>query len=377
MKKILWFILPLFLIIQCDVINPELSNDSDDSNNNVNTVSEGDIWVTGYVASWNYNVGGHGNWGNTPRQELNWNAFTHAVFFVQTISASTCQPRVPEAWENISPDRLNAFVQDAEANDVPSIMSFGGAGNEAFMDCIESDPERVADGIADFVNTWGFDGADIDAEPVRDHPNYDVFINHLRDRLPDAILTAAVYGGTSSLFARLHEKFDQINIMTYDLSGAWEGWYSWHNSPIYSANGTPTNIPGTGREYPNVEMLVNRFQNAGVPLSKIGFGIDLYGYVWTGVSAPEQDASNATRRWRETSYDNLVEEFPGIAQNPNWDEGAQAAWYGTDNQFVSFDNKRTIDAKFDYAIEKGVGGMIVWEITGSSELADYIDSKIE
>ena len=79
----------------------------------------------------------------------------------------------------------------------------------------------------------------------------------------------------------------------------------------------------------------------------------------------------------ETSYDNLVSEFPGIANNYQWDDSAKAAWYGTDNQFVSFDNEKTIDAKFEYAANRKVGGMIVWEITGSEKLADYIAEKIK
>ncbi|MDZ7807742.1 MAG: glycosyl hydrolase family 18 protein [Gracilimonas sp.] len=328
--------------------------------------SEPDIWVSAYIASWNYNVGGHGNWGNTRRSDLKWNSFTHAIFFAQTISGSTCRPNEPAAWENVSPDRINAFVEDANIHDVPAIMSFGGAGNDAFMNCIEDQPEVIADGIADFVEQWRFDGADIDAEPVRDHPNYDVFITRLRDHLPNSILTAAI-NGASSLFARVHDKFDQINMMTYDLSGAWQGWYSWHNAAIYNPSGGSerVTIPGSSTEYPNIEQWVTRYNEAGVPLNKLGFGIDLYGYVWTGVNAPQQNASGASRRFGETSYDNLVEEFPGIATNSEWDENAQAAWYGTDNQFVSFDNERTIEAKFEYARNKGVGGMIIWEYTGS------------
>ena len=331
--------------------------------------SNQEIWVSAYIASWNYNVGGHGNWGNTRRSDLDWNSFTHAIFFAQTISGSTCQPNVPAAWENVSPDRLNAFTEDANQYGVPAIMSFGGAGNGAFMDCIEEQPEVIADGIADFVEEWGFDGADIDAEPVRDHPNYDVFITHLRERLPNAILTAAI-NAAPSLFARVHDKFDQINMMTYDLSGAWQGWYSWHNAAIYNPSGGTERItiPGSSTEYPNIEQWVNRYHEAGVPLDKLGFGIDLYGYVWTGVNAPEQNASGAERRFGETSYDNLVDEFPGIATDPEWDENAQASWYGTDNQFVSFDNEQTIRAKFDYAREKGVSGMIIWEYTGSPEV---------
>lgn len=372
-QKIMLLLTAIFLV-QCNFFN---SNDKPERDNPPN--AEG-MWVSGYVASWNYNVGGHGNWGNTQRSELNWNAFTHGIFFAQTISSSTCEPGEPEAWENISPDRLNAFTEDARANNVPSIMSFGGAGNEAFADCIESNPETIAQGIADFMITWGFDGVDIDPEPVPDADSFAIFMESLREKIPDAIITGASMTGSNAAaaFANAEQYFDQINIMTYDLSGAWNGWYSWHNSPIYNPSGGSevVTIPGSGTEYPNIEQLINRFHEAGIPLEKLGFGIDLYGYVWTGVNAPEQDASGASRRYGETSYDNLVEEFPGIATNPEWDDNAKAAWYGTNDQFVSFDNEKSIQAKFEYAREKGVGGMIVWEITGSKELADEVAAEM-
>lgn len=370
MRYIISSIFIVLIFIQCSINNSK----SDDKGNQ----DDLGMWVSGYVASWNYNVGGHGNWGNTQRDELNWDAFTHGIFFAQTISGSTCAPNEAEAWENVSPDRLNAFVEDANTHGVPAIMSFGGAGNEAFAECIENQPEVIANGIADFVEQWGFDGADIDPEPAPQPESFQVFMQHLRDRLPDAIMTGAAMSGADDAFAATHEHFDQINIMSYDLSGAWQGWYSWHNSAVYNPSGgsEEVNIPGSGTEYPNIEQLVNRFHQAGIPLEKLGFGIDLYGYVWTGVNAPQQDADGATRRFGETSYDDLVDEFPGIASNPQWDEQAQAAWYGTDDQFVSFDNEQTIDAKFDYARSKGVGGMIVWEITGSEGLTSHIANKI-
>ncbi|MDZ7808659.1 MAG: glycoside hydrolase family 18 protein [Gracilimonas sp.] len=372
-QKIILF-LSLFILVQCNFFS------TDDESDKKEPVPNSGMWVSGYVASWNYNVGGHGNWGNTGREELNWNAFTHGIFFAQRISESTCLPGEPEAWENISPDRIIAFTEDAQANNVQAIMSFGGAGNEAFRECIETQPETIAQGIADFMNDWGFDGVDIDPEPVPDAESFENFMELLRQKIPNAIITgASMTGGNAAVaFAAAEEYFDQINIMTYDLSGAWGGWYSWHNSPIYNPSGGSevVNIPGSGTEYPNIEQLVNKFQEAGVPLEKLGFGIDLYGYVWTGVNTPEQDASGATRRYGETSYDNLVEEFPGIATDPQWDENAKAAWYGTDNQFISFDNVRTIRAKFDYAREKGVGGMIVWEITGSKELSDEVATQL-
>jgi len=50
-------------------------------------------WISTYVASWNYNVGGHGNWGNTAREDLNWNSPSPMVF--SSPRASPAAPASP------------------------------------------------------------------------------------------------------------------------------------------------------------------------------------------------------------------------------------------------------------------------------------------
>src|SRR6185295_4571071 len=95
---------------------------------------------------------------------------------------------------------------------------------------------------------------------------------------PRPLLTAAV-AWQPKLIASLQQQFDQINIMTYDMSGTWSGWVTWHNAPIYDGG---YRFPSTGGLVPSTEGMVNTFTNAGVPSSKLGIGIAFYARIWNG-----------------------------------------------------------------------------------------------
>lgn len=61
---------------------------------------------------------------------------------------------------------------------------------------------------------------------------------------------------------------DQINIMSYDMAGAWDGWDSWLFGPLYGA--TPTHPS-------SIDSSVQRFLAVGVPAHKLGIGVGFYG----------------------------------------------------------------------------------------------------
>ena len=91
----------------------------------------------------------------------------------------------------------------------------------------------------------------------------------------------------SQCFASIQDKFDQINIMTYDLSGPYPGWVTWFNSPIYDGGYT---FPGTDRLIlPSVNGAVNNFIGNGVAPGKLAVGLP---FLWIyldgyGAAAPE------------------------------------------------------------------------------------------
>jgi GH18 family chitinase len=92
-----------------------------------------------------------------------------------------------------------------------------------------------------------------------------------------------------TMLASVQAAFDQINIMTYDLSGPYEGWVTWYNSPIYDGGYTFPSVPT--ELVPSINGAVSNFVNNGVLPGKLGVGTPFYGYIWTGgpgVTQPRQ-----------------------------------------------------------------------------------------
>ena len=125
------------------------------------------------------------------------------------------------------------------------------------------------------MSSNNYDGLDIDWEPLAaaDILQYTNFMTTLRAAIPGAMLTAAApaypqYGDPPdaifAVFASLQGTLDQINIMTYDLSGPYPGWITWFNSPIYDGGYT---FPSTGGPLPSIDGAVDNYVNNGVNLS--------------------------------------------------------------------------------------------------------------
>jgi chitinase len=186
---------------------------------------------------------------------------------------------------------------------------------------------------------------------------------------PALLLTSAVVW-QPQMFGRLQTCFDQINFMTYDLSGPWPGYCTWFNGPIYASD---SDRMAGGDPYPSVERSVTSLVNAGVPRSKIGIGIAFFGYVWFGATGPRQSINGATVI--SPDYHKIMDTY----YQPNfyhWDDVAEAPYLsipgagGKGNLFISYDDERLCMEKVIYAKQQSLGGVMIWELG-----AGYRDSQ--
>ncbi len=343
-----------------------------------------DIWITAYLASWDHYVPPGGNWGVLPTDEIDFDAFSHLIYFALSAYEDGSVSEVAE-YENMNPDRLESIVPASHENDTPIIISVGGWGNyDGFSSAIrEENRTNFVNNLIDFIEEWGFDGIDLDMEPIQDSDvdNFKAFVEELHDALEDVTtpytkepLLVAATDMQAGMWADIQEYFDQINVMTYDFSGAWEGWVTWHNSNIWSGGHT---FPGDeDRELPSMDGDAQEFLDAGVEPEKLGTGLDFYGYRWTGVSEPLESWDSAPDVEDNIAYYELAEEY-GIESEENpgdyyeWDDEAGAAYLSIDDpdnfsdpKFISYDNERTAREKIQYARDHDLGGMIIWELAG-------------
>ncbi len=336
-----------------------------------------DIWVTMYFAAWTHQAGGSGGWVST--SDVDWSAFTQMNYFSL---AAQADGSVNSA--NLTPTRVTEIVAAAHAHGKPIIVSVGGWGNhDGFAGAISPGSRaNFVSTLVDFMTTWGFDGIDIDMEPINggDEANYIAFINDLRTAMDAETspvlgrprLTAAVQWAPS-VFASLDGVIDQVNIMTYDNSGSWTG-ETWHN----------TSLLGTGG-LPSAESEVASFSSAGVSPSHLGIGIDFYAYTWQGgtrsdnasqgMTAPQQGWSAAPSITDNVAFRDIADRYGFTGDGSShadyrWDPVGNAAYLSVDQPgsandvFVSYEDSRSIHDKFAYVRSHGLGGVIVWELGG-------------
>lgn len=242
------------------------------------------------------------------------------------------------------------------------------------------------------IKFYKFDGIDIDWEypgyaahsgTAADKPNFTLLLNQIRDSLNALGSLTNKYYKLSACFSadpvnmqniewnNVVPLLDMVNLMSYDLFGAWDCSAN-HNSPLYaSGNGNPNF--NCNKAFLN---LVNSF---GVPSSKINLGLAFYGRSQMGATTifqPTNCNENAVVFSDDLGtplYYNVIKNlnlfdqyFDNVAKVPYLLGKATSSANGT---FVSYDSKYSIGLKASYIINQNARGAIIWEITG-----DYIET---
>ena len=346
----------------------------------VSVVARADLWSTGYYPGWEQS--------SLPASNVDFTALTHIIHF--SVVPNT-NGTLNSSDNGISSGNSADIVSRAHAAGLKVLICVGGADSESGFQGATTNANLPAfiTNLTNFMAARGYDGIDIDWEPlhIADAQQYSNLVVGLRSALnvfsEHKLLTAAAGAYASypdhppaveyPMFAALQNQFDQINIMTYDLSGPFGGWVTWFNSPIYDGG---YRFPSTGDLVPSVDGAVNGFLGAGVAANKLGIGMAFYGDIWTGGKGQFPNSITQPRQsWIATNPPTLtqipfVTIMAGYYQTNlyHWDTSAQAAYIGitnanpVNNMFISYDNERTCQAKVSYARNHGLGGVMIWEL---------------
>jgi len=175
----------------------------------------------------------------------------------------------------ITPAYTADVVARTHAAKRQALICVGGAGTSFQSAVTNIHLSTFINNLTNFMAVGGYDGIDVDWEPLNDSDKtpFTNFVTRLRTALDGfgshKLLTVAVPTTTTpSLLASVQAKFDQINLMTYDLSGAWPGWVTWFNSPIYNKGLTFPSVPG--ESLPSIEGAVTNFLASGIQTNRLG-----------------------------------------------------------------------------------------------------------
>jgi chitinase len=327
------------------------------------------LWCAGYFPGWEQ--------GAMAASNIDFSVVTHVIHFSLIPNANGT---LDTNGNTITPAYTRDVVTRAHAAHRQALICVGGAGT-SFQSAVGSlYLANFVTRLTNFMAVGNYDGIDVDWEPLNDSDNtlFTNFVVHLRAAMDGfgthKLLTVAVGTGTTpSLLAAVQSQFDQINLMTYDLSGPWPGWVTWFNAPIYDEGLTFPSVPT--EPVPSIEGAVSDFLAAGIATNKLGIGIPFYGYVWRGgagtstggATQPYQSWTAAPAVTACAYRDILSSNFP--ARSYHYDFGAQASYFSITNaqaagdMFVSYEDQRACQAKVSYARNRGLGGFIIWELS--------------
>ena len=269
-----------------------------------------------------------------------------------------------------------------------------------------------------------FDGIDIDWEypgggglggnhhSTADRHNATLLFKEFRRQL-DALtvstgrhhlLTAAIPGGGVAgqhyELAAVGATLDWINVMTYDMHGAWDPWTNF-DSPFANAPGDPTSGSVT-----NLQGTVSYFRSHGVPAGKLVVGIPFYGVQYIDVGAAghglyqsfDNSGLGAASGWQGSanpSYRDLVDvgkvvTSPAGGATPQGKNGYQRYWSSAAGEpwlwnpstargaqnvsvFISYEDAKSIAERVGLVKSQGLRGLMAWEISqddGAHDLAN-------
>lgn len=319
-----------------------------------------------------------------------------------------------EAWDSIYKGNLGQLEKlKADYPHLSVLVSIGGwtqSGNFHDVASTQANREKFAASVVAFLRKHNLDGADIDWEyptafreaDITDNANdqgtpdadsseqqtFTLLLKTLREYLDTAgaednryyQLSAAVSAGFEKIESTeptLYPQYlDFINIMTYDMHGAWDSITN-HQSALYVNPNAPDNL--------NIDAVITKFESYGINSKKLVIGTPFYSRGWKNVATDGIDinvpglfasaSGGADGIWDGgvaagvNPYYALVEMENDSAFTKYYDVYAQAPvlYSASKQELYTYEDKQSLQAKVDYVKEKTLGGMIIWELSADTD----------
>lgn len=259
--------------------------------------------------------------------------------------------------------------------------------------CIDMYIKGNLPGLAPGAAAGIFDGIDVDWEyPAfpgetgnvyrpEDTQNFTALLAEFRQQLnalegqtgEEYFLTIAAPSGQDKFekieLGNIHSYLDWINLMTYDMHGAWDATGPTnHAAPLYCDPADPSPAPSNAYCIDNT---VEAYLAAGIPAGKLTIGIPFYGRGWANVPNTNNGLFQSSPGMGPAP--GLYPDAPGVNDykvlvNLGYPEFrssvTQSYWIFNGSTFWSFDDATAITAKVDYLKSKGLGGVMSWAIDG-------------
>ncbi|XP_022817324.1 probable chitinase 2 [Spodoptera litura] len=315
---------------------------------------------------------------------------THLVYSFAGLNETSNTIKSLDPWQDLETDYGKAGYKRLVAmkNKYPHLkvtLAIGGwnEGSPRYSNMASKAESRAAfiKSVLLMLNNYKFDGLDLDWEyPTKrdgkpyDRENFVLLVKELSEAFEPHgyILTAALGAGKSTMetaydLAKLSRYLDLIHMMCYDYHGTWDGVLG-ANAPLKGINDNDTL---------SVEWTVEYLLAHGVSPYKMVLGLPMYGRTFlltdpgsrvleygstpvkaTGFKGPYTGEAGFMG-YNEICAETMNKSSPWVY---HWHEQSATPYLRDGEKVISYDNGRSIAIKVKMAIDKGLGGLMVWSI---------------
>jgi chitinase len=297
---------------------------------------------------------------------------THIIFSFCHLRGNRL--RVDNARDTLTIQKLVALKKRNPTLKV--LLSLGGWGgcetcSDVFAD--EKNRQEFAASVKELSNYFKTDGIDLDWEyptisgypghkySPADKGNFTALAKELRQTLGTKAEISFAAGGFPKFlqesvdWKEVMKYMDYVNLMTYDLVSGFDT-ITGHHTPLYS---TPNQLY-------SIDNAVNYLLSIGIPAHQLIIGAAFYARVWENVPP----ANNGLYQPGKFKTSVGFRDFPKVfAASEGWmyyrDSIAQAPYlYNSAKKlFATGDDIESISAKTRYAKQKGLRGIMFWQLT--------------
>ncbi|XP_066937419.1 chitinase-3-like protein 1 [Macrobrachium rosenbergii] len=324
---------------------------------------------------------------------------THIIFAFTGLSNHTWEIEVLDPWNELCPDEPGghycAFERTVALKnynpDLKVIIAIGGwnEGSEDYSVMAADHHKRsiFVSSVMTLIRKYGFDGLDFDWEypsarggAPHDRENFVVLSRELRREFdrhhPPLLLTGAFAAGKDKIdiaydIPALVDAYDFFHIMAYDYHGAFEH-FTHHNAPLC---GHPLDDQDELFPYYNVMYTMDYYLSLGLPKEKMVLGTATYGRCYT------LDNYNDNGFWASASQPGPAGPYIRIPGTLGFNEICERLrddksctivrdpvmyepyfYCMSDWIWCGFDDAESLHLKARQAKNKGLAGIMVWQI---------------